>query len=390
MNTGSQLLALIPARGGSKSVPRKNILPIVGKPLIAWTIAAAKASGLCDPIIVSTDDPEIAAVAKREGADVPFLRPPEIARDDTPDFPVFKHAVEWLEKNEGWRPEIVAWLRPTSPLRTPEDICGALRILTSTGADAVRSVCAVDHHPYWMKSMDADGRLAPVIPGHDEHAFPRRQLCPPVYALSGLVDVIRVSSALRNGALFAGDVRGYAAPADRSRELDTSADIEPLIRLLCPADPSPFSIDPLEVNDAPELSRLILEDDPSYRTHFAPFPFDEPSILARLVSVVRDRFWAMRIGGILAGFFMLRGFDEGFERPSFGVYIGERYAGLHLASLALHYALAWCAVRDISAVMLKVHPNNTGARGIYESAGFSFEHVCPQTGHHILVKVLRA
>ncbi|MEK7218326.1 MAG: hypothetical protein AAB728_02570 [Patescibacteria group bacterium] len=130
---------------------------------------------------------------------------------------------------------MVLWLRPTSPLRTAEDIRGALGLLSSTGADAVRSVCTVEQHPYWMKGMDAEGRLTPLIPGHDESSFPRRQLCPPVYMLSGLVDAVRVSSALVNGALFAGDVRGYVAPLERSRELDTLDDmpfLEAALRVL--------------------------------------------------------------------------------------------------------------------------------------------------------------
>ena len=387
------VLALIPARGGSKGVPRKNILPIGGRPLIAWTIDAARASGVCSRIIVSTDDEEIAAIARSGGAEVPFLRPADIARDDTPDYPVFAHAVEWLEKNEQWKPEIVLWLRPTSPLRTAEDIQNALELLTTTGADAVRSVSAVDQHPYWMKTVDEQGRIAPLIPGCDEHSFPRRQLCPPVEMLSGLVDVIRVSSALKNGVLFTGDVRGYRAPAERSRELDSFSDLEPLAHALRGAtqadDGQTVSIDPLRTADAAELSRLILGDAPAYRAHFTPFPFDAESLQQRIASARKDRYWAMRVGGTLAGFFMLRGFDEGFSRPTFGIYIGEHFGGTGLASLALHYALAWCQMQNLSSVMLKVHPENLSARHIYERAGFVFETECPQTGHHVLIKVFR-
>src|SRR5207237_942740 len=126
------------------------------------------------------------AVAKKEGAEVPFMRPSELAADDTPDFPVFTHAIEWLQKNEGWTPEIVIWLRPTSPLRASSDITQALELLTSTGADAVRSVTLTENHPYWMKLLDKQQRLTPLMPGFDEHSHPRRQTFPPVYHLNGL------------------------------------------------------------------------------------------------------------------------------------------------------------------------------------------------------------
>ncbi|MDD5751687.1 MAG: acylneuraminate cytidylyltransferase family protein, partial [Candidatus Peribacteraceae bacterium] len=272
-----KVLALIPARGGSKSVPRKNILPIGGRPLLLWTIDAAKASGVCDRIVVSTDDEEVAALARSAGAEVPFLRPPEFARDDTPDYPVFTHAVDWLEKHEKWRPDIVLWLRPTSPLRTADDIRNALDLLNSTGADAVRSVSETKQHPYWMKLMDAQSRLSPFIAGHDENTFPRRQLCPPVWLLSGLVDVIRVSSALENGVLFGGDVRGYIAPAERSLELDSPSDIEPIVqaldRSIHATDPASVQIRPLQFDDVGDLSKLILRDSPAYREHFTPFEF---------------------------------------------------------------------------------------------------------------------
>ncbi len=210
-------------------------MSIAGKPLIAWSIDAAKATKLFDRIIVSTDDEEIARVARDAGADIPFLRPAELAADDTPDFPVFLHAIEWLRDNEGYQPEMVAWLRPTSPLRTSDDIRAAVEILQSTGADAVRSVSLTEHHPYWMKTLDADGRLSPLIPGHGEASHPRRQMLPPVYHLNGMIDVARVSSALKNGALFAGDVRGYVSPIDRSHELDSPSDIPVLLSALSSA-----------------------------------------------------------------------------------------------------------------------------------------------------------
>ncbi len=230
-----KVLALIPARGGSKGVPRKNILQIGGKPMIAWTIEAALASGVCDRVVVSTDDAEIAEVAKKYGAEVPFMRPEEFARDDTPDYPVFQHCMEWLQENEGTQPDIALWLRPTSPLRTADDIKKALELLLSTDADAVRSVCSVEQHPYWMKNMDDENRLTPLIAGHDENTYPRRQLLDPVYLLSGLVEAIRVPNALKNGKLFSGDIRGYLAPPERSREIDSLTDVEWMTKALADA-----------------------------------------------------------------------------------------------------------------------------------------------------------
>ena len=113
----TETLALIPARGGSKGIPRKNIRSFAGFPLIAWSIAAAKQAASVTRIIVSTDDEEIAAIAREHGAEAPFLRPAEFAQDNTTDLPVFKHALQWLEANESYQPEIVIQLRPTSPIR---------------------------------------------------------------------------------------------------------------------------------------------------------------------------------------------------------------------------------------------------------------------------------
>src|SRR5215472_8005549 len=114
-----EILAMIPARGGSQGIPGKNLRPLAGRPLIAWSIAAAQQSRLVSRILVSTDDEEIAAVARAYGAEVPFIRPADLALNDTRDLPVFQHAIDWLERNEGYVPDVVVQLRPTSPLRPP-------------------------------------------------------------------------------------------------------------------------------------------------------------------------------------------------------------------------------------------------------------------------------
>src|SRR5688572_22172629 len=135
----TEVLALIPARGGSKGIPRKNIRLFAGYPLIAWSIAAAKRSELVTRVIVSTDDEEIAAVAREYGAETPFLRPAEFAQDNSTDLPVFEHALQWLEANENYRPEILIQLRPTSPVRPKDCVDSAVNILLEhTDADCVR------------------------------------------------------------------------------------------------------------------------------------------------------------------------------------------------------------------------------------------------------------
>jgi CMP-N-acetylneuraminic acid synthetase len=144
-------VAIIPARGGSKGIPRKNLRELAGHPLLAWSVAAAEAAETVGRVIVSTDDPEIADVAREYGAETPFVRPAELAADDTRDLPVFQHALGWLAEHEGARPEVVVHLRPTSPLRRAADIDRAVRALAADpAADAVRSVCAPFQNPYKM------------------------------------------------------------------------------------------------------------------------------------------------------------------------------------------------------------------------------------------------
>lgn len=218
-----RILGIIPARGGSKSVPRKSIRSLAGKPLIVWTIEVALACPILDRVIVSTDDEEIAQIVSDHGAEVPFLRPAELAQDDTPDLPVYQHALSWLAEHEDYHPDIVVWLRPTAPLRTVQDVEAAIKLLIKTGADCVRSVSPAEHHPYWMKRLDGD-RLVPFMDGIDENKYYRRQLLPPVYRLNGAVDVTRCRTVMEKGHLYSGDVRGYVMPVERSIDLDSELD----------------------------------------------------------------------------------------------------------------------------------------------------------------------
>lgn len=216
-------VAIIPARSGSKGIQQKNIRQIAGKPLIAWTIVTALRCPSLDRVITSTDDPDIAEIARSWGAEVPFLRPTELAQDDTPDFPVYEHTLQYLLKEQSYSPNIVAWLRPTSPLRKPCDVENALKLLIETGADCVRTVSIASHHPYWMKRFD-EGRLIPFLDGFDEALYCRRQMLPPVYSLNGAVDIIRCKPANTRRSLFSGDMRGYLMPPERSFDLDTELD----------------------------------------------------------------------------------------------------------------------------------------------------------------------
>ncbi len=150
-----EVLAIIPARGGSKGIPRKNIRSFAGAPLIAWSIAAAQQSNTVTRVIVSTDDEEIAAVARQYGAETPFLRPAEFAQDQTTDLPVFEHALDWLAAHEQYQPNVVVQLRPTSPVRPVGLVDDAVQLLLSrAGADSVRGVVPAGQNPHKMWKID--------------------------------------------------------------------------------------------------------------------------------------------------------------------------------------------------------------------------------------------
>ncbi len=170
-------LGIITARGGSKGIPRKNIKLLGGKPLIAYTIEASKESGIFDRIIVSTDDNEIAEVAKKYGAEVPFMRPAELAQDTTPTLPVLVHALEWLKSNEGYEPDAVAILQPTSPLRSSEHLRNAHVLFVQSGADSVVSVKTVPGHynPHWQFQVDGESRMTIFTGEQFEKIIKRRQ-----------------------------------------------------------------------------------------------------------------------------------------------------------------------------------------------------------------------
>lgn len=149
-----------------------------------------------------------------------------------------------------------------------------------------------------------------------------------------------------------------------------------------------MTISELEIGDCDELSSLILSDPLDYRRNFTPFSFQIDDLKERINNSQKDRYWGIRYGKELIGFFMLRGFDEGYERPSYGVYISKRFANHGLSKLALRFALSWCRLNQVPSIMLKVHPDNIYARHTYEKAGFKFLEVCPMIGHDIFEKEL--
>lgn len=194
----AEVLALVPARGGSKSIPRKNIQPFAGHPLLAYSTAAGLKAGSVRRVIVSTDDEEIAAVARAYGAEVPFLRPASLAQDDTPDLPVFDHALGWLEREQDYRPDVVVQLRPTSPLRPTDCVDRAVGILLDhPEADSVRGIVPAGQNPYKMWRLTPEGHMRPLLEGEFKEAYnlPRQSL-PPTYWQTGHIDAIRTRTIL--------------------------------------------------------------------------------------------------------------------------------------------------------------------------------------------------
>jgi len=200
-----EVLAVIPARGGSKGIPRKNIKDFAGYPLIAYSIVAATQSKLVTRTIVSTDEEEIAAVARQYGAETPFLRPAEIAQDNTTDLPVFQHVLSWLKENEGYVPDVVVQLRPTSPVRPLACVDDAVNMLLShPDADSVRGVVEADQCPYKMWLIDTtSGTMSPLlgVDGISEAYNAPRQKLPKAYWQIGHIDAIRPRAIVEQNSM---------------------------------------------------------------------------------------------------------------------------------------------------------------------------------------------
>jgi len=218
----SLVLGLIPARGGSKGIPGKNSRLLAGRPLLQYAVDAATASGVIDRIVVSTDSAEIAELAQRFGAEVPFMRPGELATDEAPMLPVVQHAVGELEAS-GWRPDVVVVLQPTAPLRRPNHIRRALELLDETGADSVVSVVEVPRHysPQYVMKI-AEGQLVNYL--REGEALARRQDAQAAYSRDGTVYIVRRDVLMNENTIYGDDCRPLVLDATESVNLDTMDD----------------------------------------------------------------------------------------------------------------------------------------------------------------------
>lgn len=217
-------VGIITARGGSKGLPRKNILPIAGKPLIAWSIDQALNSKEITRVIVSTDDEEIAEVARFYGADVPFIRPNELSQDKTPHIDVIEHALCWLRENEKNIPDYIFTIQPTSPLRSVTDIDTMISMAYMNDVDAVVSVTETHIHPYLVRKMTNSRLLKPFI----ETTIPylRRQDLPPAFFINGAGFVNKVSSLCDERTFYPEKTMGYVMPMERSFQIDDRLDFD--------------------------------------------------------------------------------------------------------------------------------------------------------------------
>ncbi|MBI3949556.1 MAG: acylneuraminate cytidylyltransferase family protein [Acidobacteria bacterium] len=226
-----RVLGLIPARGGSKGVPRKNIRLLCGKPLLQYTAEAALAARRLSRVVLSTDDEEIAAVGRASGLEAPFLRPAELAKDDTPMLPVVQHAVRFLEAT-GDDFDAVCLLQPTNPMRRAEVIDDCIELLERSDADAVCTILPVpsEYNPHWVYFRNADGSLR--LSMGELSPIPRRQDLPPAYHREGSVYVTRRDVVMEQNSLYGSRSVGYVLDPEQSVNIDGPQDWARAERLL--------------------------------------------------------------------------------------------------------------------------------------------------------------
>ena len=228
-----RIVGVVTARGGSKGIPRKNIALLAGKPLLAYTAEVALAAPCLQRVVLSTDDEEIAAVGRELGLEVPWLRPAELSRDDTPSIPVVQHAARWLQST-GEEFDAVLLLQPTNPLRTVADVEGAAALLARTQADSVISFVDVgEKHPARMKTIDAEGRVSNP-PFAEAFEGQRRQDLPKLYLRDGSIYLTRTLVLLEQNSLQGRDCRAWLMPPERSCAIDSPFDLllaEHLLRI---------------------------------------------------------------------------------------------------------------------------------------------------------------
>ncbi len=209
------ILPIILARGGSKRIPRKNVLPMAGKPMIAWTVECALHTKGLQPVIVSTDDAEIAEISRSLGANVPFLRPETLASDSATSADVVLHLLDWLFQGGKPAPEFLLLLQPTSPLRIPSDIEGCITLQNEKRADAVVSVCKSSHPVSFLKHVNDDGKLIP---------FEAENIANDFYYLNGAIYLINILVFLKEKMFIPRNTYAYEMPAERSIDVDTPWD----------------------------------------------------------------------------------------------------------------------------------------------------------------------
>jgi len=223
MYNNKHILALIPARSGSKGLPGKNVLPFCGKPLVAWTISQALASKYLDKVLVSTDDEKIAAISIKNGASAPFLRPKRLATSTSNMIDVVIHALSFLsKKNEDY--ELVMLLQPTSPLRKTEDIDNAIELYFRKHAFSVISVCRNEHHPWWSVSLGKDLKIEKFLDKGNRHK--NRQALPAFYRLNGAVYLSEADILKKDKTFIGRKTYAYIMPEERSVDVDTAFDLE--------------------------------------------------------------------------------------------------------------------------------------------------------------------
>jgi len=223
-----KVLALIPARGGSKGIPDKNIIDVSGEPLISYSIGHALSSKFCDRVIVSSDSDKINEISQNYGAEVLFKRPFEISQSDTLDYPVFEHALNYLSSNGDWFPDIVVHLRPTSPYRGKDLIDNGVHLLhNSNNIDSVRSVSPVDQHPYRMFELESDGLIYPYEKKQGAQPFLlRRQDLPSLYYYNCVLDVAWSSTILEKKSMTGSRIKPMIMKHEDSYDIDTEHDLK--------------------------------------------------------------------------------------------------------------------------------------------------------------------
>ena len=224
MYQNNKILAIIPARGGSKSVPKKNIYPLNGKPLIYYSISSGLKAKYIDRLIVSTDSPEIAKVARKYKAEVPFVRPAELASDTAPTLPVLQHVVKYVEENDKFKPDLVVLIQPTNPLVRSEDVDGTIETLFKTNTNSCFSVTEISQRPEWMYRMD--NNPAELFLKEESGPTKRSQELPRLAIINGTVYVMKYETLMTKNKIRDGNTSIYVMPRERSVDIDDKFDFE--------------------------------------------------------------------------------------------------------------------------------------------------------------------